>query len=260
MIIYIIGTGNMGGGIAKALAKKGQRVFVYNRTFAKAKILAKQKNITADKNFENLSKADVVILGVKPQDMANLAQEIKGKIKPSAIIISVVAGWRLNVLVSSFGSKKIVRIMPTLAFLVGQGVTVLKFTPGLTFQDKNKVKRLLALFTEYFEIKDENLIDVGGVIYGSAKAFYFLLADALEKAGIKFGIDAKTSHWLTGKTFLGAALLQQGQTFPSLIEKVATKNGVTEAALKVFYHKNLKEIVEQAVESGIKRTKELSNG
>ena len=66
----------MGSTIAKSLAQKGQKVFVYDINFAKVKALARLKNITADKNFENLKKADFKILAVKPYHLANAASEL----------------------------------------------------------------------------------------------------------------------------------------------------------------------------------------
>jgi pyrroline-5-carboxylate reductase len=147
-----------------------------------------------------------------------------------------------------------------LAFQVGQGTAFWQAAPGLSSADKKRVRQLLNVFTWQLEVYSENLIDAGGIIYGSAKAFYFLLANALEHAAIKLGISGKTAHLLVEKTFLGAALLQESQDYGELIKNVATKKGVTEALLKVFADRHFDNMVEQAVRAGLKRTKELSHG
>ncbi len=250
----------MGGAIAKALAKKGQRVFVYDKSYAKAKAFSKNGKIIADKNFENLTKANIIIVAVKPQNVPELSLEIKDRFKPSTIVISIAAGLQLKKLSGLFRHKKMVRVMPSLALTVGQGVAFWKAANAVSSSERKAIGRLLQNFTEHFQVKDEKLVDAGSIIYGSGPAYFFLLASHLEKAALKLGINEEQSHKLVEKTFLGAAMLQKNEDYLELISRIASKKGITEEALKVFKKYQLEKIVNQAVIAGFKRTKELNRG
>jgi pyrroline-5-carboxylate reductase len=256
--VYIIGAGVMGSAIAKVLAKKGQKVFVYDRTYVKAKALAKGKKILADKNFENLGKADMIIVAVKPQDVPALAEEVKGRLKASAIVVSIAAGLQLKKLVKLFRHARLVRVMPSLALTVGEGVAFWKSAAVLSADDKRRVKRLLNCFTEHFEAADENLIDAGSIIYGSGPAYFFYLADVLRTAAVSLGLEPDMAGKLVEKTFLAAALLQRTRDYRDLINQIASKGGTTEAALKIFEKRHLDGIVKEAVQAACKRVGELS--
>jgi pyrroline-5-carboxylate reductase len=159
-----------------------------------------------------------------------------------------------------FKHKKVVRVMPSMAISVGQGVALWRASKALSNSDKRRLSDMLSDFTNHFEVERENLIDSGGVIYGCGKAFFFLLAQAMQHAAEKYGFTSKESRWLVEKTFLGSALMQADIDYQHLMDSIATKKGVTEATLKLFAKKGFKKIVEQAVDAGYKRTKELSHG
>ena len=248
----------MGGAIAKALAKKGQKVFVYDKNFAKAKFLGKAAKIFADLNVENLFKADFIILAVKPYHMTEAADDVRGKIKSSAIIISIAAGVRIFKIQKIFGHKKILRMMPNLGLAVGQGIAGWT-SASLNNREKAVSKKLLNLITENFEVKNENQLDAVTAISGSGPAYFFQFAAGLEKAAKDLKFDKITARRLAEKTFSAAAALQVGQGYDQLIKQVASKKGTTERAIKSFQTSNLNRIVKKAVTAAHKRAKEISN-
>ncbi len=258
MATYIIGTGVMGSAIAKVLAKKGEKVFVYDKNFTKVKSLAKNKNIFVDISFKNLPKADFVILAVKPYHLAEVASDIVGKIKPSAIIVSIVAGIKIAKVQKLFNHKKVLRLMPNLGLSVNEGIAIWKFA-GLSDVEKNDAKKMLNLLTENFETKDEKQIDAFTAIAGSGPAYFLFFARALQKAAKNLGFDQAKARLLVEKTFLGAAALQQNGSYDELITQVASKKGTTEAALKVFGQAGLNQIIFKAVKTAQKRAIEISN-
>ncbi len=243
----------MGQAIAKALVAKK----------FKTKIVATDKKKTAvsgvvfDPDFKTLEKADIVIVAVKPQDIVQLTNEIKAKIGPQTVIISIAAGVRISKLTNLFGHKKIVRMMPNLGLAVGEGIAAWK--SNLSAQDKKSVKPLLNAITENFEVSDEKLIDAVTAISGSGPAYFFFLADSLLSAGIKLGLSASQAKMLVQKTMSAAAKLQESGDYKDLISKIRSKKGTTDAALKVFQKKNLSAIINQAVLAAHKRAGELSN-
>lgn len=257
VIVYIIGTGVMGSAIAKALAKKGPKVFVYDANFGKAKALAKH-GVIFDANFKHLNSADYIILAVKPYHLAESGADIVGKIKPSAVIISIAAGVTIAKLQKIFNHKKVVRTMPNLGLSVGQGIAAWA-SSSLSNIEKARAKKLMDGFTENFEVKDENKIDAVTAISGSGPAYFFAFAKGLESAAKNLGFDAATSRKLVENTFSAAALLQKNQGYQDAIAMVASKKGTTEQAIKSFKKSNLDKVILQAAKAAQKRAKEISN-
>jgi len=257
-MIYVIGTGVMGRAIAKALAKKGQKVFVYDKTFAKAKVLAKAKNISADRNFENLEKADFVVLAVKPFHMDEVGSAVKGLMKPSAILISIATGIKINRLERIFGRKKVIRGMPNLGVAVGQGAMAWQ-AAALNNAEKKAAKKLLDTFTENFQVNDEKLIDAFTAIAGSGPAYFFYFAQGLQKATQNLGFDKSTAAKIVKKVFSAASVLQENQDYDELIKQVASKKGTTERMLKIFGKNQLHKIINKAAKGAYERAKEISN-
>lgn len=256
MRIYIIGLGKMGSAIAKSLANDGHKLCVVDHNVSKTK---KINNTTTDLNLSRISSSQVVLLAVKPQDMALLAREIKHKLNPDVILISIAAGVVVQKLKNLFGVEKVVRIMPNLGVTVGQGVGVWKMS-GLLTAEKKQIEKLIKSFMVGFEVADESKIHAATAVSASGIGYFFYLAEALQKAAMDLGFSEKQSRLLVEKTFLGAASLQNATTYSELIAKVRTKKGTTDAALNFFAKKNADKIIIQAVEAAYKRAKELSNG
>lgn len=257
MKIYIIGTGVMGSAISKVLSSKGEKVFVYDKSFTKTRLLAKNRYITEDRNFTNLPKADFVILAVKPYHMPEVADDVRSKIKLSATLISIAAGVKISRIQKLFNQQKVVRIMPNLGISVGEGIAAWT-SSGLKPREKAAVKKLINKFTENFEVK-ENQLDAVTAISGSGPAYFFYFAEGLEKAAKDFGFKPIQARKLVEKTFSAAAALQKGKDYNQLIKQVASKKGTTEQAIKSFQQSKLREIVKKAVKAAYKRAKEISN-
>jgi pyrroline-5-carboxylate reductase len=191
--------------------------------------------------------------------MAELAEQIRGKISKRGILISIAAGVPIKKLAKLFYHQKIVRVMPNLGLSVGQGIAVYKIA-GLTQAEKAKMANLLSEFTENFEVENEDLIDAATAISGSGPAYFFFLADNLIKAAVQMGFNKAQARLLVEKTMTASAMLQENQTYEDLIKKISSKKGTTEAALKTFNKKRAPEIIKSAVRAAFLRARELSRG
>jgi len=205
MKIFVIGTGVMGSAIAKVLAGKKHKVFVYDVNFSKASALVKF-GVVFDASLKHLSEADVVIISVKPYHLGDL--NIARKISTKQILVSIAAGVKISKLQKIFDTKKIVRVMPNLGLSVGQGIAAWR-AAGLNNIEKAKVKKLLKDVLENFEVTNESRIDAVTAISGSGPAYFFAFANALQNAARNLGFDIKTSRELVEKTFSAAAALQK---------------------------------------------------
>ncbi len=229
-----------------------------------AKTLSKDSSIkifTVDidkKDLSGIKKSDFIILAVKPQDAINAISELKKYgINKKTILLSIMAGFPIKKLFSLSGHKKIVRMMPNLGLSMGLGIAAWK-KEGLSSLETKKVKGFINKITENFEVKDEDVINKVTAISGSGPAYFILLADYLFKASKNLGLTLKESKILVEKTFLASALLSKESDYSMLINKITSKGGTTEAALKVFKKKNFDKTILEAVNSAYKRAKELS--
>jgi len=242
--VTIIGYGTMGKAIAKTLSKDSSiKVFTVD---------------VEKKDTSGIKKSDFIILAVKPQNAIEAIKELRlYKLNKKTILISIMAGFSIKKLLNLSGYKKIVRMMPNLGLSVGIGIAAWKKV-GLSKLETKKVKNFINKITENFEVKDENVINKVTAISGSGPAYFFLLADHLEKASENLGLAKNESKKMIQKTFLASAMLAENSDYSTLIDKITSKGGTTEAALKIFKNKNFDKIVSSAVFAAYKRAKELS--
>lgn len=247
--VTIIGFGTMGQAIAQAISKKDKNIVVFG--------IDKEKS-NLHKIIQEVPKADFVILATKPQDAKEALGEIKNHLNKKTILISIMAGVSIKEISTLSGHKKIIRMMPNLGLSVGYGIAAWKGM-GLNGLEKKKAKNFINKISENFEIKNEDTINKVTAISGSGPAYFFLLADSLVKAANSLGLNKNESRQLVEKTFSAAAVLGKESDYFSLIQKVASKGGTTEAALKVFKDQDFSGIISKAVAAAYKRAQELSN-
>lgn len=243
--ITIVGCGTMGKAIATILAKDPTiKIFTIDKDYG---------------DTSGISKSDFIILAVKPKDASDAIQKLNDYgINKKTILISIMAGVAIEKLLKLSSHKKIIRMMPNLGLSVGVGIAVWKKV-GLSSAETKKATNLINKITENFETKDEDTIDKVTAISGSGPAYFFLLADYLIKGAQNLGLSKKESEILVRKTFLASAMFGKDSDYPSLIEKIASKKGTTEAALKVFKNKNFGKIISAAVDAAYKRAKQISH-
>ena len=258
MKIFLIGFGHMGQAIAQSLrgSKSRYEISASSRDVASLEKLSSGLSVTPDNAYAGLKNADAVILAVKPQDLAGVAEEVKGSIPKSAILVSVAAGVTIATIKTLFGRDTIVRVMPNIGLSVGQGISAWK-SSGLSSDEEKEVRKFLNDLSENFKVDDEGLIDAVTAISGSGPAYFFVFAEALEKSAMALGLGEKESRALVEKTFAAAATLQKGAGYGELVKKVASKGGTTEAALRVFEKSGLSRIVEDAARAAYNRAQEL---
>ncbi|MGB3057705.1 MAG: pyrroline-5-carboxylate reductase [Candidatus Omnitrophota bacterium] len=263
MRIGIIGCGNMGGAIARGVVNKGiveaGSVLLNDKEENKAVSLAKETGSRVESLGSVVRSSDILIIAVKPQDSDVLLQEIAADIDKQTVV-SIMAGVRIDRIAGKLGKEApIARAMPNMAALVNESITCISF--NLLVERKEKVKAVFSGIGKVLEV-EEGALDAVTALSGSGPAYLFYLADAMMSAGEKNGLGREAVKELVTQTLYGAAiLLGRSQSSPGeLIEKVASKGGTTEAALSVFNEKNLKAIIERAVDSARKRSEELSKG
>jgi pyrroline-5-carboxylate reductase len=259
--IGFIGVGNMGasileGVLAKHLASPSY-VWVYDKDTAKARSLARRHHVRlASSLAELLKKSDRVLLAMKPQDFAGFAAEYRSFFRPGQTVISILAGVTTEKIAKALGkSLTIVRAMPNLGAKAGQSMTVIcgQNKAGLSF-----AKTLFAGCGEVVTLPEKKL-DLVTAISGSGPAYFFHLMELLTDFGVKEGLSPEVAEVLAVQTGLGAALLAKGskESCGELRQRVTSKKGTTEAALKMLQRKRFGKIFQQGLRAAMDRSRAL---
>ncbi|MBF0569535.1 MAG: pyrroline-5-carboxylate reductase [Candidatus Omnitrophica bacterium] len=259
MKIGFIGCGNMGEAILAAIHKK-HACFVCEPRLDRLVYLRKKYRA----NFGMLSDvarvAEVIILAVKPQDLPDVFAEIRKLPLKKKVIVSIAAGITTKLIEQKLGGGvRVIRVMPNLPAMVGEGVSALS-------QGKKATPKDLALAKGLFEtvgttvIVQEKMMNAVTAVSGSGPAYVFLFVESLMKAARKLGFQEKDARILVGATLLGSMhmLAKGSDSAETLRARVTSKGGTTQAATDVFMEKDIMGIFEQALKAARDRAQELS--
>lgn len=258
MQLAILGAGNMGSAILEAVLK--------NKVFKATDILLvdldkkkltkwNKKKVKTSTNPADVANSKIILLATKPQHVESACADWK----TSSVVVSILAGTKIDKLKKLTGSKKIIRVMPNTPAQIGAGISGWFATKTVSAAEKNLVKKILKSCGEEVELKQEKLIDAVTAISGSGPAYYFAFTEALADAGKKLGLG-KDAEKFAAQTFIGAAKLAESskKDLKTLRENVTSKGGTTEAALKVLKKIGLVVIVAKAAKEALRRGRELS--
>ena len=265
MKITIVGCGNMG--------------LIYARAFLKYNIVSKENLLLAEKNEYRkdellklnigevcvvndlrISESDIVILAVKPQDFDELSAELRQVLQPENIIISIMAGMKLERIENALNQRSIIRAMPNSPAELGMGMTAFTGSKSLTMEQVRKAENLLGTTGRTVFFENENLLDAVTALSGSGPAYFFYIVKQMVEAGKKMGFDQSTAEMLVKQTMLGSfhLLNTAEKSLDELMNAVASKGGTTEAALLIFNEAQVGENLQKGIINARDRASELS--
>jgi len=264
MKISIIGGGNMGEAILVAVLKQGlstpQEIVVSDISKARRDYLKKKYGVavTLD-NLAAVAGAEIVILAIKPQILFDVLTELHNEVKPEQLVLSIIAGARLNTIVNGLNHNKVVRSMPNTPAQIGEGMTVWTATPEVTLKQKKQAKAILGVMGEEIYTAEEKFLDMATAVSGSGPAYVFYFVESLIEAALHLGFTPDVAEKLVRQTFLGATHLLQKSAKPpaELRRNVTSPGGTTAAAIEQLEKGGLNKLVALAVAAAFKRAKEL---
>jgi len=241
MKITIIGGGNLGTAMAEGLLKSkfctAADITITKRNTATLKdIAAKGVKVTAD-NLSAVKKADIIILAVKPFQIADVIKGFKDALTSKQIVLSVITGVSIDDLRGMIKKQlPVFRAMPNTAIAIQQSITCLS--------NSNATASEIQLISKLFEtvgkvaVIDEKLMDAATVLGACGTAYAMRYIRANIQGGIEIGFDAATASLIAAQTVKGAAelLLQKGTHPEQEIDKVTTPKGCTIAGLNEMEH------------------------
>lgn len=265
MKILIIGGGNMGLTFARSFLSTHivthDELCVLEKSPEKAEELSKL-NIGRIYGAPGpyIKEADLIILAVKPQDSAELFSRIAASLDGQQLILSIMAGVKMETISKSLECTKIVRAMPNLPAQVGVGMTVFTSSNDVTRIELVTVQNLLNATGKTLYVEREEMIDAATAISGSGPAYVFYFMQALIESAQSMGFSKSESELLSYQTFKGAIELFNTYDFSceEWIGKVSSRGGTTEAAFNVLKKDSTKEKFNNAVRAALDRAVELS--
>ena len=261
MTVGFIGTGNMGGALARAAAKTDCEVFLSDKAADKAESLAKELGVKSVTMAE-AALCDYVFLGVKPQMLAGLLKDLAPVLalrKTPNILVSMAAGVAMADIRALLGMEcPIIRIMPNTPVAVGSGVILYDTTENVP---QDAVAGFVSILSQAGLLNrlPESLIDAGSALSGCGPAFAAMFMEALADGAVACGLPRDKAMTYAAQTMLGTAklLLATGQHPGQLKDAVCSPGGSTIAGVQQLERGAFRAAVMEAVTSAYDRTREL---
>ena len=265
MRIAFIGGGNMGGALVGGLLARGfeaAALSVVEPLAPARERIAAQYRVHASAAPDAATRAaDTLVLAVKPQDMRAALAPLAA-LAPGKLVVSIAAGLRLADLSRWLGGHaKLVRAMPNTPALIGAGATGLYAPAEVSAAERARAEAILGAVGAAVWLDDEAQLDAVTALSGSGPAYVFWFIEKLAAAGEQLGLAPQVARRLALETVLGAARLaaQSAEPPATLRERVTSKGGTTEAALRVFEQEQLAERLARALEAARQRGAELGD-
>ena len=261
--VGLIGVGVMGealiSGLISARFPKAQIVFTEKRE-ERAREISSKYGARAVDLTELASSSDVILLVVKPQDLAELLAALADKLKKSAVLVSFAAGKTTEFISEKVGPNiSVIRVMPNTPTLIGLGMAAISLGKSVNAEQAEFVSDFLMTCGKVISV-EESLQDAVTALSGSGPAYFFAFVEEMIKSGISLGLSSEQATTLAIQTMVGSAAMleQSGKSAATLRENVTSPNGTTAAALKVFNDAKLGEIIESAMTAARNRSQELA--
>lgn len=262
--ISFIGGGNMTSAIVDGLLKLKEdigvdfEICVSDRNPPKCDAFT-AKGVTAvspEQAHEIISRADVVVLSVKPQVMAEVCQDVVPHLSDQ-LVLSVAAGLSVRTLSDILGGyRRIVRSMPNLPLAIGLGATGL-YAAGVSAEDRKLADAIMRVSGITTWVDDEELMHAVTAVAGSAPAYFFYMLEHMIAQAFKMGLDTHDAKALAIQTIIGAGELAKTGDPSTLREQITSKGGTTAAALAVFNEQNMGQTIQDGMAACVNRSREL---
>lgn len=264
--LAFLGGGNMARSLIGGLLARGWRaeqIIVADPIAAQLAALQAQFaiRVTSD-NASAARGADIVVLAVKPQAMQKAASAIKEAIADrQPLLISVAAGIRASDIQRWMAGIPVVRSMPNRPALQGCGMTALYATADVSAERRALAEQILGAVGATLWLEHEQHMDVVTAVSGSGPAYFFLLIEMLEQAGIAQGLTPEVSRKLAVETAYGSGAMARAATESpaTLREQVTSKGGTTEAALQVLEGRQIRATFDAAVAAATHRAAQVAD-
>ncbi len=265
--IAFIGAGAMGEAMVQGLLKQGiadkEHLVAADPSPERGQILRETYGIetTAD-NATAARGASLIVLAVKPQVLPAVLSSLKGRIPSGALVLTIVAGARIETVVNGLAHASVVRSMPNTPAQIGEGITVWMASTSVSLDQREQAKMLLRALGDEVEAKDEDELDMATALSGTGPAYVFLFMEALVDAGVHLGFSRQVAEQLVAQTVRGSVDFYQASPshLARLRNQVTSPGGTSAEALYYLEKAGFRTAISRAVWAAYQRSVSLGHG
>lgn len=263
----VVGGGNMAEAILSALKgsekQNMENILVAEKSQSRLDYLQKKYGVRCTTDVKEAVKgAEITMLCVKPQNIEDVAEEIReGGNELPGILLSIVAGYPIATLQELFGNKSVIRTMPNTPASVMQGMTVWHATKGCDPEVVKKAQVVLECIGQTAQVTEERYLDMATAVSGSGPAYVFLVMESMIEAAVHVGFPRKMATQLVVQTIKGSAIFAENAELPveTLRHNVTSPGGTTASALYALERGGFRTVVADAIWAAYRRSLELGD-
>jgi pyrroline-5-carboxylate reductase len=265
--VSFIGGGVMGEAIVQGLLAKHllkpENITVSEPRRQRREELRKKHHVkVTGNNREAAQSCDILLFSVKPQDLRHVLAELKGSMQRRQLVISIVAGARLETISKGLAYNAVVRVMPNTPAQIGEGISVWTATQEVKENQKQQARMILQALGKEIYVEDEKFVDMATAVSGTGPTYVFLVMEAMIDAAVHLGFPRHVAHELVTETMRGSIMFaMKSSKHPAELRNMVTSPGGTSA--EALYHLEkgtLRTVLSKAIWAAYERTVALGQG
>ena len=207
----------------------------------------------------NDTGSSAVVLAVKPQRISNVLHDLKGSVDDSTLVISIVAGAKIETISRELGTDRVIRAMPNTPSQIGAGITAWTCNENVNETERAQVRGLLTALGKELYVETENMIDMATSLSATGPTYIFMVMEALTDAGVHLGFSRDLAKELVQETMLGSVkFAMASHKHPAELRNMVTSPGGTSAeAIYQMEKGTLRTVLSKAVYAAYKRAVDL---
>ncbi len=265
--IAFIGSGAMGEAMIKGLIKQAsvapENIVASGPRPERGQELQTRYGIRpATDNRAAVDGAQVVVLSVKPQVFHGVLDQLAGRIAPGALVLSIVAGARIQTIAENLQHDEVVRAMPNTPAQIGLGMTVWTCPTELDEAYRQQARAVFESFGEQVFVDDERYLDMATALSGTGPAYTFIFMEAMVDAGVHLGFSRRVAEQLVYQTVRGSVeyARQANRHLATLRNQVTSPGGTSAEALYQIEKGGLRTVLSRAIWAAYQKSRKLGRG
>ncbi len=261
--LSFIGTGVMAEAIIAGLLRQklvapAQIIGSHPRA-ARGEELKTRYGIDVIENNREAATGSIVILAVKPQRLGGILHELKGALQADQLVLSIVAGAKIETIAGEILHSAVVRAMPNTPAQIGQGMTAWTATPEVSDEQQSQVRAMLAALGREMYVENERMIDMATALSATGPTYIFMMMESLVDAGVHMGFSRHVAQDLVQQTMLGSVLfaMESGKHPAELRNMVTSPGGTSAEAIYQMEKGSLRTVLSKAVYAAFQRAVSL---
>jgi pyrroline-5-carboxylate reductase len=248
------------GLLKRGLVLPEQIVASHPRADRRERLVERYEIRVAESNEIAATGADLVLLTIKPQVLSGVMKQLRGRLEPRQVVVSVIAGANVQTLSNGLGHDAIVRVMPNTPAQIGQGMLVWSTTPEVSDHQRAQVQAALGALGEELWVEDEKYVDMATALSGTGPTYVFLVMEALIDAGVHMGFPRRIAEEIVLQTVSGSVAFARssGKHMAELRNMVTSPGGTSAEAIYQMEKGGLRTVLSKSVYAAFQRTQTLA--